>query len=683
MHITNVSTKSLKGRTQTVALTKKTVIVGPNFSGKTAILDAIRLGLKGHIPEVGARNAATFDLSSGTSMGVTLDIEGFGQVSRSLTLRNGTVSLTSSPNLEDNEFDTPMLDAAAYFAMTERERIDYVFRHVTMPESMTPSGIVARLERLGFGDEHSTKIEDAKRDVLETIRPEFEGETSVADALTTLTNDILPAEFTAANRRVKDMEGAARALAEIKTAAGAVTADTLTDLRNELEQTQTKAGEASKELGRLESRQAESKRVAERQKGIVAQLAASGPEFLTLPPAPENAERITRAEERLKQIGTLVVIERPTQTKLEASRTAYANAASEAARLTIVKQKLEHELEEVKHLKECPHCGGKAKGWNKNLLASVTTRLEEAVAAEKAAIDKLEPLALAGRTEKAAYDEAVTKYNDYCSLTGEVQSLTREVERWKAEENGYGALVDQTNKSNDQIKQRHAARMTELNAELETLQAVEPPTESELAAAQSAAADLRSRLAALNDRIGKGERLQRELQVAQETSDRYELAAAKVTVLNAFKKELTEVKGELVAAAFQALLETANEIVGDILPSPLAFNDETSEVGRWGPSGFISHKTFSGTEKALAYVAVAAALASKAKLRVLPLDELGRLTEDLQDKVLEALSKAVDAGKLDQVIAVIPLTADQAEHYPTGFGIEAAKCYTIINTVAP
>ena len=128
----------------------------------------------------------------------------------------------------------------------------------------------------------------------------------------------------------------------------------------------------------------------------------------------------------------------------------------------------------------------------------------------------------------------------------------------------------------------------------------------------------------------------------------YESAAAHVTVTKAIGKVLRDKQAALVDAVFGSLLKVANGIVGEILPSSLAFHE--GDVGRWNGHHWISHQTFSGTEQALTFVAIAAALSQGAPIRLLIFDELGRLDRERRMLLLNLLQNAITAGWIDQFI---------------------------------
>jgi hypothetical protein len=77
------------------------------------------------------------------------------------------------------------------------------------------------------------------------------------------------------------------------------------------------------------------------------------------------------------------------------------------------------------------------------------------------------------------------------------------------------------------------------------------------------------------------------------------------------------------------------------------------EIGRMEKGDFISHKhLLAGTEQAIAYVAIAAALSMQSQFRILLLDELGRVDTDNKAKLLTLIAQAQQDGVIDQAIAI-------------------------------
>jgi NADPH:quinone reductase-like Zn-dependent oxidoreductase len=77
------------------------------------------------------------------------------------------------------------------------------------------------------------------------------------------------------------------------------------------------------------------------------------------------------------------------------------------------------------------------------------------------------------------------------------------------------------------------------------------------------------------------------------------------------------------------------------------------DVGYEDDNGkFVSFKTFSGTERALVQMALSVTLASTSEFRLAVIDELGRFDKKNKERILENVTKMVDAGFIDQFIGV-------------------------------
>ena len=68
MRITKTSLTNVKGVSGVFDFGAATLICGPNATGKTAILDSIRLSMLGYHPKLGKQNKSIFAISSGINM---------------------------------------------------------------------------------------------------------------------------------------------------------------------------------------------------------------------------------------------------------------------------------------------------------------------------------------------------------------------------------------------------------------------------------------------------------------------------------------------------------------------------------------------------------------------------------------------------------------------------------------
>ncbi len=253
--------------------------------------------------------------------------------------------------------------------------------------------------------------------------------------------------------------------------------------------------------------------------------------------------------------------------------------------------------------------------------------------------DKTEELRLMATKAKAASDEHARRRTLSQQLTLQAAKLREQV-----------AVLE--------AQQREDARRTvACNEELAALKAEPAPNDSELAEISARVSDLAQLRAKATADVQAAERLQQDIRRSIQAAAEHREAAARAAAIKAAGLVLREVKAEAVASAFGSLLDRANRLCAGVLPARLCYDPERAEVGFVGRHGFYSHKSASGTEKALAYVAISAALSAQAPFRLLMLDELGRLVPSLQLQVMKNFRAAVERGELDQVLVVLPIEA--------------------------
>lgn len=115
---------------------------------------------------------------------------------------------------------------------------------------------------------------------------------------------------------------------------------------------------------------------------------------------------------------------------------------------------------------------------------------------------------------------------------------------------------------------------------------------------------------------------------------------------------IAEKKQEVVSVSIEAPLAIANKLAAGILKGPLVF--EEGEIGMRVDTQFISNRAFSGTEAAIVMMGLTAGLAARSKLRVLILDEIGRLDTTNAGRLIVNLAGMVSDGDIDQFVLVGP-----------------------------
>lgn len=635
-------------------LTNSVAVIGPNFSGKTRILEAIRLLFKGYIPEIGKKPEATWELSSADEMAVTGTFDNGAAFSRYFFLEKGTAKqsfalggedLLTVPGTELIELfaKMPLLDAGHYFDLTDRERVDYVFSMVTLPDKYTGAAIIAQLERISFEEAHTEVIETAKASVIKWVRDRVCSGVAVGILQNVLTAavDELKEKFTYWNRRAKDTTGAVATITELKLQENETAGETVEDLDALIETAQKTSTEAGAELLALATKVADAKTAQERRKAVEIKLAAEVPDF---------EARISAHNDQITVLqGKIVAVD---AAALQSAKNKLAEVMTEQGqtgqKLTQARTNLaDAEAEKIgmASLDACPVCKSDAKDWKRAWKKNLVERIA---------------------TAKKDIEDAGVKAGE---LRDQAAELEGQVTAIFATENANGKIVAQVGDIQHSInkllwqkessEKERAAMQEQLNAETP-----EMPTTEQIDAAATKAHEAQNVLKGLVLRRDTAKKLAHDLQRAAQAELEHLSAKAYVDVIKAVQKALGGIREEMVAEVFTGLLATSEKILGTILKSPLAFHEGT--VGRWAGTKFVTHRTFSGTEKALTYVAIAAALSTQSPIRLVILDEFDRLDDDNKRKLIIALHDAVQQRVIDQFILVgtqaLPNFFDQPEY---------------------
>ena len=106
-------------------------------------------------------------------------------------------------------------------------------------------------------------------------------------------------------------------------------------------------------------------------------------------------------------------------------------------------------------------------------------------------------------------------------------------------------------------------------------------------------------------------------------------------------------QAKLVEVAVGPFLERCNALCAPILKAPLAFKD--GELGMTEREGFHGWKTFSGTERTMAFAAVSIACAEDQAFRLVCLDEFD-IDQTNLPKLAELLCTLQSSGIIDQAL---------------------------------
>ncbi len=620
MYLTKISGRSLKGGNFDFDLTRANVIVGDNFAGKTRIADAIRLLLIGNLPELGATPRATFELASGPAMEVfgTIDTgTATVEIRRRWFLKGDTVKMeVEVPEiLADCPLLTVMLNAEEYFSLSDRARVDYVFANCPIEKAFTRDEITARIAKVAPGYEFAPFYEDV--DAMEGVKmtPQLEIDTLCG---------FVAGEWKSFKEQAKRMEETVRGLTGLRAQdAQARPLAVIEDERARLERrvtelnekrgvhattysaqkkAQVRRGEIAREINTTDKDAIEKVGLVEKFDMVLRELAAMGPEA--------NVRFLF--EDMVTKEGS------------------YDRLRLPATDLRRQCENIGKEIAEIDGKETCPYCGAAGEGWKKIRLAELMMKADQLY----------EQALTAAKLRDAA--------NDVFELATKTHNEAKQIEDRRAR------LKQEEGRCRDAISRLDVrlARRTALEEERDRLPAFDPLLEEQVEGIQQqlnvAAQEGRALENEMKDVIGRSHELTR---LAKAESDR-DKAKANQELAAAAGKELRVIQGELVEAAFKPLLDTANAIFAGVLPSALSYRD--GMIGSWRSGVWVGHATFTGVEKALTYAAIQAALASRAPIRIMLLDELGRFTKKNAAIMSLAVLEAIKAGLIDQFVGIDP-----------------------------
>lgn len=616
MFLSKISGRSIKGGDFDVALTRANVVHGDNFAGKTRVADAMRLLLVGHLPELGKLPRATFGLASGPAMtvtGVLTDGVVDYALSRRWWLEGDTVKteFLIPDVLKGCSLLTVMLNAEEYFALSDRDRVNYVFKNLPMDGLPTAASIVARVSGAVPGYDAAEAFKHGAALPLQE---------NLEQAIAAVADD-WKREKDHANR----MEETVRGLTGLR--AQDEKFRPLAEAQDERARVERKLTDAAAQKSVLMARYTEMRSARVRREAINRDLSFTEKDSRDLVDLEAKLGLLVAEADKLP-VAILPLME-------YATRVAEADAAHKRAYQSVRDAEAElkqanQSLASLDGLNNCPYCGACGDSWKTALAADlgaavgkwemeITTRtavMGHARTAADAAIAERD-----GAKVVIAKAEEIRAQGDACRQR--IAAIKPRLARADALREELGRLAPDDN---------------ELTVQVDMLQAEENIRRAEART--------------LDEEISLAQGRQQELRRLAEAEAERDDAKKKQGLAAEAGKELRLVQAELVEEAFRPLLDRANAIFGAVLRTPLAYRD--GEIGTRRGGVWVGHRTFSGAEKALAYAAIQAALASRSPVRLMLLDELGRLTVSTAELVALAVANAIEAGHVDQFLGIDP-----------------------------
>lgn len=692
-YIRRLSAKGLKSGDFDHQLDRVNLITGPSASGKSAILNAMGLAV-GKATLLGRNNELKSDGSA------IMALARNGHVSVACEDSQGRKNAFSwlagkrDPKIMANEIPecpAALLDHGFYSSLSDKKKMEHVFSLYPMEDHLEFSGEAVSAAIQNIRPEESTEE-------TERIRRELVAELDESDAVRhdcgmSIQDWLVQRVFV-----LRERLGIVNATAKRMTSAvAALTQISPSDLvprnyRPEISQKREQLQKIAESLGSLNQSLADYQRkvvtrgVLERElppevpvPDVSQQVAALTAEIqtLNLPADDETSSRIARLTG--EAVGLQLALQQ------HKSDTPAVQEAYLAARQSVIvfKEELQRcdreALNTTGALSEklarpcCPECGAEGPELRERVLAAHVVKMDSLSAQRTAAEHNLVAAEQRLAQLKSAVEAAMLADKAIEDKRARIDELQREVGRLQQVQ----GLAARDRNQQIEDKRRWIVRLEGQVSQAEqanrlrndTLKKIEILAEElhgwDVPELEQRRTDLTSERAVLQQGILDLEQKQRSYDNAKRAEQEnakilmeHQRARAEVTVLKLAIEKLEEIQGRMVAAAFDRILETVNRVTSSVMPEKIEYRDGV--LGRWKGASFITHETFSGTEKALTYAGISLALAKDAPVRLVMIDELGRLDRASLDRFLDRMIELTAAGDVSQFVGCLS-TAEPVE----------------------
>lgn len=622
MRLKTIKATGLKGRTFNYEVGPAVVFTGPSFSGKTAVLDAVKVGLLGYHPELGKRASDTLKLSGSGRLEVELAFDDTELIRREYFLAGQSAK---SVNADEPFMHPALLDITEYFAMSGPERLRYVLASIPLPEfpdgADPDAAVVKALMAITCKDVDPEAQEAALKEACVLARElgearEAEGAT-VGEWLEGLI-DSMNAKKKEADAACKQFAGLAQGSTQLK--AGAPTAPAR-NVEPELRAAQERLQKIRSELHALRESVTTNAKHNDRIEWLKRQLAAT----------PNNAEAIAGIESFLLDIAEVLKGPCPDAMvpykRMMELQEEIGIKTAEKNRLGQELQKLVNEHDRNMKLDACPFCKSKKKGWQEAIVAEHEAKVRENGALCAAIDEALNKLV-------KAKDEASREYQTVNARA----TAHRDAQRQQGEQQNRLHKLRTVDKQFEQYKIELAALESSRPPAVDGFRVPELETEERLAVSEV------ERLDGENRRFIASRATEAQVLKANAAHAREK---ARVEVFKQGAGAIRLLQQVIMDRLFTGMMDTMNRFTRGILKAPLEYVD--GDIGYKDERGrFVSHECFSGTEEALAYAALSVALAAKAPFRLVVIDELGIADFNTKSMMLARMVELVNDGIIDQ-----------------------------------
>lgn len=691
--ITKIKATGLKSGDFTHTFDRINLIVGRSKSGKTSRLDAIRLGLcggtiLGRANELKTRTIDIMDLARNGEIEISVsDDQSRSNVRRWVRGKNVmdvAAGIPATPSI--------LLDPSGYFSLSDAKKIEHVFSLYPMADA-SGDGVVAELRniRLDANTEDTEKllseiielatgtnkdrnvaresIQGWMEDLTKALKLRLSAAKANAERMTQTVQGITALGADGATRNVDKELAEARTVLQKLITAQAENKKALADLTALIE----RRGEIEKELAALKDDPNALAEVNQRISDLSADIGRIENTALVLPTDLTLDEPALRSE--------LETVQRVNAGYVSKSRPARDHLASLVQQCAELESRIKIHDGDTRNLitrheqamaaGECAHCGAMPEHWTgthskASMEAAHIQTLAERSRAKSALTLELE--------QKDEHRNRVAKILAQCEADDEAHTAsTIRANTIISTLHRIGVARETARSERDGVLKSKRAELEAAQQQRSDLQTVG----TRRAAVQSRLAEVENQIKqfqtiaayepllkldehVINDQKNEIVRLeqQRTAFIQAQADERrnaqaileHRRAQANVSVTKAALDKMERQQSEMVATAFETILQTVNAVCAPIV-GPIEYRE--GELGYWSGATWVRHHAFSNTEQGLIYVGLSLALAKDAPIKIVLLDELGRMDRATLEQFMQRVASLVSDGVIHQFVGCL------------------------------
>lgn len=636
MTITTIQYSGIRAQSGTHSLSPLTVVAGPNGSGKTSMLEAVRFAISGRCSLRGTDSSIYAGKGDAQSVAATATFSNGEQVGHRLSKAGRSVSKTVHGN-ESMVCDSATLNCAEFLGLNAKEMTDYLCRRFGLAtiDSKEVNALVAAVDLDAPPSLRNHAYSEASK-ALQALPQQQEPAVAAIACL----EEQARLTAAAAKRLAASIEG---------HVTGAGTAVNIpADIDGQIVTARAALESALTTSNAADVRLKEARRDLEKRQRL--SLALSAPKEDKDGQVREINEAIEAAETELKALGPLrselrdkyarqTADLRSLEAACDLARRDATTAENEVAACLEDLRKLQSALDNLDAATCCPHCGADGPEWRAKSRTSLAEQMAFSGKNLSFRRDRLEQLRkeceqaqAQGATARKVVEQTMHDGIDASHRITQLEQIVlyrRQQLRLLAEaaaqrqemENAFADLAPPPDVSLLEAScTATAAAVDEARKQVAALESLQ----RQAVASRAAAAQL--------------EKLEQLKDQTEATSRFFKLAA----------KAVQDARQAAVDSATRRLVERANSFSAIVLRDPLQWR--AGEIGRSVGGLWVPIADFSDGEKLLCFAGITLALSEGNAFRLLLVDELGALSRAAANDFLRSIVAMLDSGQLHQAI---------------------------------